>query len=81
MVWPWVWVLPTWVTRRQLLLCKPGPGALSSAGRRRLLPARDSGAWPETLGPGPRRSTHLEHDFVDSSSVRFEVEVLIVVIA
>lgn len=36
---------------------------------------------PAHRRPRPRRNTHLEHDFVDSSSVRFKVEVFIVVIA
>lgn len=79
---PWVWVLPAWVTRRQFVLCKLGPGALSMLG--------GGGRWqPETRpcmpaarpAPGLRRNTHLEHDFVDSSSVRFKVEVFIVMIA
>lgn len=59
-------------------LCRTGPGASSvlwDGG------ARGGACSPAHPGPGPRRNTHLEHDFIDGSGVRFEVEVFIVVIA
>lgn len=59
-------------------LCRTGPGVstvLQGGGARWGV---DSPAHP---GPGLSRNTHLEHDFIDGSSVRFKVEVFIVVIA
>lgn len=54
------------------------PGSLISAVGQGCEGGACSPAHP---GPGPRRNTHLEHDFIDGSGVRFEVEVFIVVIA
>ena len=59
-------------------LCKTGPGVstvLRGGG------ARQGAGSPAHPGPGPSRNTHLEHNFIDGSSVRFKVEVFIVVIA
>lgn len=39
------------------------------------------GVKPRLNSTKPSPDTHLEHDFIDSSSVRFKVEVLVVMIA
>lgn len=72
---------PRRVLSRGFLLCHSGPGALCGARRGRCCQAREpSGGRPRTPSTWAE-DTHLEHDFIDGSSVGFKVEVFIVVIA
>lgn len=74
-------VAPRRVLSRGFLLCHSGPGALCGARRGRCCQAREpSGGRPRTPSTWAE-DTHLEHDFIDGSSVGFKVEVFIVVIA